>query len=411
MRIRFFNTYEPVSTHYRDLVPYLAANGVDVEIVVSKAEYRRGRNLREFMASQPNVRLVEAPSWGLRVEQGAIAKAIITVTYLVTAMVYGLFGPGTDKNVFLTQPPLISVLGLILRTVRRQPYDCIMMDVYPQIAVAMGLMQADTWQVRRLKQIAMATLRHANGVIVIGRCMRDLLIKNDVPADRIHYVPNWADHDAIYPVGHTENGVRRDFGWQEKFVILYAGNIGFPQYFDDLLQAANDLRDRPEVLFAFIGSGSRAAELQKFTAEHHLTNVIMLPFLHEEYSLADILSAGDVHFVTLREGIGGLAVPSKTYGILAAGRPLLFQGDQFGEIARMINEERIGEVIPTGNPDALVHAIDAYLTDPTRRATQGRKARQLATHEYGRSRALREYQQVLMGAVEQPTETMREAST
>lgn len=402
MRIRFYNTYEPVSTLYRDLIPSLASQGIEVEIVVSAAEYRRGRNLGAFLQDQRDVRLTEIPSWGLRVDQGALAKAIITITYLIGACLVGFFGRSVDKNVFLTQPPLIALLGYVLKYIRRQPYVCIVMDLYPQIAVAMGLLKQEQFYYDWFRHIALNALQQAAQIIVIGRCMRQQLIEDGIEPSQITYIPNWADADVIVPVVHNENQLRHDMGWDDKFVVLYAGNIGIPQYFNDLLQVAKDLRSNTEIVFAFIGTGAREQEIVHNIRKHDLTNVVLHPFLHEQYSLATILSAADLHFVTLRDGIEGLAVPSKSYGILAAGRPILYQGKHNGEIAYMVSEEGIGYVVEQGMPGELSEAILHSFHNPQTRSDQQTKARQLAVNLYGQKQALQRYTTVLYKSMPHP---------
>ena len=154
MKIRFYNTYEPVTSHYRDLIPHLARAGHQVEIVISSAEYREGRDLAGRLATEANVRMITSPSFGLRVQQNLPAKVIVTLSYFLWAIVYGLFGPRADVNVFLTQPPLILLLGSALLFLRRQPYLCIVMDIYPQIAVALGLTRADAWYLPILERLS-----------------------------------------------------------------------------------------------------------------------------------------------------------------------------------------------------------------------------------------------------------------
>ena len=233
-------------------------------------------------------------------------------------------------------------------------------------------------------------------MIAIGRCMKERLTASGVSSERIHVIHNWADTELVYPVAAEDNRVRTAFGWSDKFVVLYAGNIGFPQYFDDLLEVAGRFRDEERVLFAFVGAGGRVAALKDYAKRHGLSNIQILPFLHESFDLAEILSAGDVHFVTLRKGIGGLAVPSKSYGILAAGRPIIYQGDACGEIALMVVEEQIGCFVPCERPELLYDTICEYLNKPQRVDEQGTRARRLAQFDFGRTLALEAYEQVIV---------------
>lgn len=398
MRIRIYNTYEPVTAHYRDLIPYMADLGVEIEVIVSGAEYRQGRDIKAFLANYDNISVRETPTLGLKVEKGLWAKATITALYFLWATLIGLFGRSVDKNLFFTQPPLIGLLGSVLSKVRRQPYACIVMDIYPQIATALGAMQPKSVIFQLTSTLARIALRHATGVIVIGRCMRDRLIAMGIDAQKIHVIQNWANSEEIFPVNHEENRLRQALGWKDKFVVLYAGNIGGPQHFADLLSAADLLQERSEILFALVGEGSRTNEIVERISARGLANVVRMPFLHQEYPLSEILSAGDIHFLSLRDGVGGLAVPSKSYGILAAGRAMIYQGEALGEIALMIGEEEIGAVVPLGQSHELAALIECYAESPELVKAAGAKARSLAEGKYGLERALQAYGTLLLSS-------------
>ena len=395
MKIRFFNTYHPVGAFYENLVPHLAGLGVDVELVISKAEYRDGRNLHQVLAKFPNVRCVQTPNLGLHAQRGVWAKLIISALYTISASLYALFGPHAGKNVFLTDPPLIPVLGLLLSKIRRQPYYCVVMDIQPDLAVKLGMVRKDAVITKLFSKLFALSLRHASTSIVIGRCMARYVTQMGIAAERIHTIRNWADETDVVPVVHKNNQLRKDQGWQDTFVVMYAGNIGIPQQFDDMLAAAELLRDEPHIRFVFVGGGARQSAVAAQIKCRDLQNVIMLPFLHETYSLAEIMSAADVHLVPLRTVCTGLAVPSKSYTILAAGRPMIYQGSKESEIAQMTVEENNGIFVAEGDVTGLRDSILAYYSQPELRQVHGDKARQLAEGTYSRQRSLAHYASVL----------------
>ncbi len=396
MRIRFFNTYEPVSPFYRDVLPALIEHGAEVEVVISKAEYRRGRNLVDFFQGTDSIRFIRTLNFGKNAYQGSLAKLLIMALYAIHGGLYALFGPGVDKNVFLTQPPFFAVFGALLRRLRGQPYYYVTMDIQPEMSVALGLANKDSLATRFSGWISKLTFRYAEGVIVIGRCMKDVVQSFGIDASRIHVIPNWANEQAIYPIPRAENRLRQDQQWDNKFVVLYAGNIGIPQYFDDLLAVAAALRERDDILFVFIGDGARKRELEDRVASGQLHNVRLLPFLHEQYSLAEILSSADVHFVSLQESCTGLAVPSKAYAALASGRPILFQGGENSEIAQMLQETESGFFITPGDVKALQSAIERLAEDKILCERLGRNARRAILNQYSRKAAIEKYTTLLL---------------
>lgn len=398
MRIRLFNTYEPVSSFFRDIVPMLAEAGIETEIVMSAAEYRAGRSLESVLGHIPSVTVIKTVNLGLHAHQGFWAKGIVTALYTLQATLYGLFGPSTDINLFLSQPPLVPLLGLLFAKVRRQPYYCVVMDVQPQMTVALGLTRGDSLLTKLFGQLSLLGLRHAKGVIAIGRCMQEFLSNWGVPAARIHYIPNWVNEEEIQPVPLTPNILRQEMGWGDDFVVMYAGNLGLPQYFDDLLAVAEELQQKASsdpIRLVFIGTGAKEAYLRSEVARRKLDTVEIYPFLHTRYSLSDILGAANVHFVTLRDSCTGLAVPSKTYGVLAAGRPVLYQGGEEGEIARMLREAEIGVWVRPGDSAGLREAILQYQQSPALAISHGQNARTLTETTYSRKRSLASYLSIL----------------
>jgi len=394
MHIRFFNTYDTAAPFFRSLVPFLAERGHRVDVVMSASEYRSGGDLSKSIGKVEGVEIKFAPSLGLQ-PNNRIAKVLVMLLYFTHTTLRTLFGPSVDQNVFLTQPPLIALLGYLLFLVRRQPYYCVVMDIYPQLMVALGLMSPDAIATKFLAKLATLALRNAEGVIVIGRCMLERVEKIGVDPERLHYIPNWADERSIYPVAPQDNKLRNDKGWQDKFVVLYAGNIGIPQHFDDILKVAEQTQESEGLLFVFIGDGSRKAEVKAQAEARGLNNVVMLPFLHDTYPLAEIISAGDVHLVPLKAVCTGLAVPSKAYSILSAGRPMIYQGSFDAEIARMIQEDDIGTVLACGDVAGLRQAILRYVNERGLSREQGVRALALARGPYSRQRALERYAKVL----------------
>lgn len=393
MRIRFFNTFEPVNSFYRDLLPLLAGQGATIEVVVSQAEYRAGRYALDDTLNHPRIQINRIPAGPLKFA-GRWRKAWAHASYMVGAAMRSLVGPATDLNFFLTQPPLFQIWGYLLKRVRRQAYCILVMDLYPDFAIKAGLLAGRAYPTRLLTAVSRLALKQADLVIVIGRCMEEYLRQAGVPAERLHVIPNWANEAEVYPIPPPQNQLRRELGLEDAFVILYSGNLGLSHFFDDLLEVARRLQHQAKVRFVFIGDGARRREVEQARVAHNLDNILLLPFQPLE-RLAHSLSLGDLHFVSLRPGFEGLVVPSKTYGVLAAGRPVVYQGNPQGEIARLIREEQVGTVVPPYAPDTLEQTILTYYHRPELVRTQGERAYQLSRGRLSRSHALNRYSALL----------------
>jgi len=408
MKIRFFNTFEPVITFYRDLVPYLVANGYECEIVISRSVYRGGNTDLADALRHPNVKVTKI--WAPFATPGAgWRKAAVILSYLVGAALYSLFARQPGLNFFLTQPPLFSVWGRLLKLLRGQRYACLLMDIYPDVAVKSGHVGAGNPLVRLSSWLVRDSWRRADAMLVIGRCMEDRLEGEGIAADRIHLLPNWIDDDAVGPLDHSENPMRAELGLKGKFVVLYSGNLGVSHTFDEVMETARRLKSRDDIRFIFIGDGSRLKEVIQAKERDGLDNVMTLPF-QPFNQLRYSLNLADVHLVTLRPGFEGLVVPSKAYGALATGRPVIYVGEASGEIARMLSESGSGTVVASGDADGLGKTILDYAGDPARLAAEGAVATELTRTVYSKASAMRRYLDVFNTLAAKPLPWKKAAS-
>jgi glycosyltransferase involved in cell wall biosynthesis len=396
MRLRFINTFDPIPPVFRNVIPYLAEQGHQIEVIVSKANYRIGDDLDKSITGVSGVRVIKTPSVGVLPDSSLKKMAVMLIFYLYTST-YTLLSKGVDANVFFPQPPLYVFWGYVLRIIRKQPYIFVEMDVFPELFVELSMADRSSLLVRIVRAIYMKSIWEASGIVVIGRCMREYFEGLGVPAHKIHMITNWADERQIFPVDHDNNSFRQANGWGDDFVIMYAGNIGIPQDFRLFLYAAKELIDFREIRFVFVGGGVREGEIRERIRSNGLVNVEILPFSHDRFPIAEILSAGDLHFVCLRENVTGYSVPSKTYSILAAGRPMIYQGHKNGEIARMIGEFGIGMVVDPLDERGFVNAIMAYANNRKLLASQGQQARTLAENGlFSRQMGQRLYEELFL---------------
>ena len=392
-RVRFINTYEPVTSIFRDLPARLAQGGVSVEVVISSAEYRAARSGLDAMLASQGVRVVRIPC-GVGVADSRIRKLWVLATYVIGTVAYTLFGPRVDLNVFLTQPPLFSAWGPPLRWLRREKFACIVMDLYPDVAVASRQIRSGGLLDRVMHHVGRWTLRRADAVIVIGRCMADRLADDGVPRSLMHLVTNWADEGAVRDCPLAGNPLRDELGLEGRFVVLYSGNMGVAHTFDEVMHAAERLAGRRDIHFVFVGDGARRREIESAITRRRLQNVTMLPFQPRE-RMADSMGLGNVHLITQRPGMEGVVVPSKAYSAFAAGRAVIYVGDSRGEIARTVTENDVGTVVAPGDGDGLAAAIAAYADDPQRAVRQGAGSARLAREHFSAANCIGRYERIV----------------
>ncbi|MBA3363388.1 MAG: glycosyltransferase family 4 protein, partial [Actinobacteria bacterium] len=220
--------------------------------------------------------------------------------------------------------------------------------------------------------------------------MERRLVALGTDPSKIQVIPNWADGSAIRPLEALSSRLRIERGWEKRFVVMHSGNVGLSQELGTLLSAADLLRDEPDIVFAIVGEGAAKAGLQTEAVRRHLLNVEFLPYQPKE-DLADSLGASDLHVIGLKRGLAGYIVPSKVYGILAAGRPYIAGVESGAEPALIAEKYSCGIHVEPGDPSALAAAIVGFRNDPARdMGSNGRRAleehfdRPIATEAYRR---------------------------
>jgi colanic acid biosynthesis glycosyl transferase WcaI len=287
-----------------------------------------------------------------------------------------------------TDPPLLSILGAHVARKRNAILINWLQDIYPEVASELGVPLVKGPIKYLLIQVRNWSLRRAQVNVVVGDRMADVVSKLGVKKNRVHVIPNWASDDEITPVPAKQNPLRKQWKLTGKFVIGYSGNLGRAHEYNTLLSAAEALRDDHRFVFLFIGGGHRMSELVELVQERGLTgSFIFLPYQSDDI-LKYSLSVPDVHWISLRPEMEGLIVPSKFYGIAAAGRPIIAVTAKTGEIARLVSAHGCGLVVEPGDTQGLIRAILCLSENPQRKTAMGRKARQMLDAHFTRRNAL-----------------------
>jgi glycosyltransferase involved in cell wall biosynthesis len=357
-------------------------HGQNVTVITGLYGYR-DPNLRfESFEDWQGVKIYRTgnPNWG---RARASTRLLGNVGYAAQVAWRALRLPKPDVVLLTTAPMTLPIAARILLRLRRVPYVYLIYDLDPNRTVALNLAAPDSRGVKILRKWQGSWLGTAARVVAIGRCMKELLVADyAISPDKIDVVAVGADPDVIRPLGRDTEFRRRE--QIEGFVVLYAGNFGQYHDFDTLLNAADRLRDvRPEITFVLVGGGKKRTYVEQQVASRGLTNVRLFDFVPEEM-LSDLLASADLNVVTLEPGMEGICVPSKFYGYLAAGRPILALMAPQGEVARVVEESGIGFRVDIGDVDGLVAALtDSVASGGSATHEQmGVKARQLFDEHY-----------------------------
>jgi glycosyltransferase involved in cell wall biosynthesis len=353
---RFFFPDESATSRMMSSLAFgLAERGHSVDVVTSRQRHDGGPG---FTACETlggvRVHRVATPDFGRARLAG---RALDYAAYHFGAgwRIRRLLGSG-DVVIVGTDPPLFSITASAALAGSQATLVNWMLDLFPEAAMRLGMLRPGSIAARALCGLRDASLRKARlNVAPIGR-MAELLAGRGIPPSKMVVMDQWSDGDAIRPVAPSQNPLRREWGLHGRFVVGYSGNFGRVHEFGTILGAAERLRHREDVVFLFVGSGHRRAWIEAEVRRRGLDNVVFKPLQPRE-RLAESLGAADVHLVSLLPDLEPCSVPSKFYGILAAGRPTLFVGDPDGEIARVISRTGCGAAVRIGEEEELAAHI------------------------------------------------------
>lgn len=300
------------------------------------------------------------------------ARLLSYFSFFSTAAAIGISARKFDMVITLTTPPLLSLLGTMLKRLRGTKHYVWEMDIYPDVAVDLGMWEKEGLLAKIVGGVADYSREHADGVIALGPCMRDRLERRGLPGERIHVAENWSDGKSIEPLPLRS---------RPELKILYSGNLGLAHDSDTIYGAMLALKNDPRFHFIFAGGGAQRKELQEKCESEKIAHATFRPYC-ERSLLSQSLGDGDLGLVTQKNACSGSVVPSKVYGLMAAGRPLLYIGPRDSTPARIIASFRCGWHVDTGDVDGLVNLLQLLEADPELLRDAGQRGRQAFLQHY-----------------------------
>lgn len=392
MRVLFINQFywpdaAATSQLLTDVTRALAAEGHDVEVLCGRTGYASV----DIMDEAPPVtirRILCVPY-----VPGKIGRALSYVSFLVGCLWRGLWTRKADLIVTMTTPPVLSVVGAMLQRKHGAKHYIWVMDLFPEALVDVGIFRTDAHLIRLLHFISDWSYREADGIIALGECMRRRLAERHIPEHKLHVAENWADGKEIFPIERERTGPLH---------ITYSGNLGLSHDVDTILYAIQAFSDDARFHFRFIGGGQRQKYVQEMCAADGIRNVSFLSYCPRT-RLAESLSEIDIGLVTQRPASAGSVVPSKVYGLLAAGRPILYIGPRTTTPYWIVERFRCGWQIDCGDGPGLVALLSELQAHPEMVAAAGARGREAFLENYDQPQGVARICS-LVGASEAATE-------
>ena len=269
-------------------------------------------------------------------------------------------------------PPIQGAMAALVKKCRKRiKFVYNLQDIFPDSLVGSGLAHKGSllWKIGR--KIENFTYRNADRIIVISEDFKRNIMAKGVPESKIEVIYNWVDADAVFPVSRDDNPLFEEFGLsRDEFTVVYAGNLGNAQNLDIILSAAYML---PQIQFVIFGKGGQEDEIRDRIVKDSLSNVHLLPLQPME-RVSYVYSLGDACVVSCKAGLGGSAMPSKTWSIMSCGRPVIASFDE-GELKDILEDHECGVFTHAGNVQEFVEAVKFLEDNPTRCEEMGRNAR------------------------------------
>ena len=392
----FFPDHSATSQILSDLVYDLAGAGREVHVVTSTQIYDDAKAALPVSEILNDVHVHRVPSTGFG--RGSLAGRAIDYVSFYRSMwqcLVAMARPG-DIVVAKTDPPLTSIIAMA--AARRNGARLVnwLQDIYPETAVELGVPLMRGPLAASLAALRNRSLHQAEATVVVGELMARKVESLGAPPSRVHVITNWCNDKLIRPVAPSENALRRLWGLgASQFVFGYSGNLGRAHDFETVLAAAERLRKVPQFVFLMIGGGKRFEELSRAVNRQGLASSFRFIPYQEQKMLRYSLAVADAHWLSLNPKLEGLIVPSKFYGIAAAGKPIIIIGDKNGEIARQVQQHGCGIVVAPGDAGALVDALRRLANAPGTISEMGRRARAMLDAHFTRQRALQRWSELL----------------
>lgn len=403
MKILFVNQcYWPdhvaTSQILTDLARELVCRGHQVTVLCSRRPYSGGSEsfARRESRNGVAIRRVASPCWDRR--GGKLRRLRDFLWFFAGAAVVSMALPRPDVVVTLTSPPLIGVLGRMIQLLKRSAHVNWCMDVFPDNGVEFGVIHEGTWLHKACVAAASFYLKPAEVVAVLSTHMAGRIRRYGVRSTQTHIVPVWSDGRQLKPVGHRSNWFRKRHSLQDKFVLMFSGNLTYGGDIDTLIEALTELRHEERIAFVLISEGTRFEEFRDRCRSLDLHNVLFLPY-QERDSLSYSLSAADVHLVINKKGLEGIREPCKVYGVLAVGRPFILVGGPGCVAADMAGEHGVGIVVDEGDVKGLVASIRLLKESPDRWRWMCRQSRRVFEQHYDVMHAIDSFEDAAFTAI------------
>lgn len=387
-----------------ELAEGLVKRGHQVQVITGMPNYPERRIYPKYQGKLYLTEMINGVAvrrsyvW-VRPQPSLLDRVLLDGSFVLTSLLHALKGRRPDLILYTAPPLPVAVPSAFLGWWHRCPVVMNLQDILPDAAVHVGIL-TNPKLITIFKALEKFAYHTSQKITVLADGFIDNLVSKNVPSEKIIKIPNWVDVNFIKPKSKEDNNFRRQHQLQDKFVVLYSGNIALTQGLETVIKAANSLGTLTDIAFVIVGEEKAINKLQKLCRENGTNNVLLLPFQPREY-LPEMLSAADVGLVVQKHNVISFNMPSKIQVLLASGRPIIASVPESGTAAKAVRSSGGGIVVPPESPENLADAIKDLYYHREKLEALGRKSRQYAIDNYTLEKALDRYEELFEALVKQ----------
>lgn len=410
MRILIYSyNYHPepigIAPLMTELAEGLVAKGHEVRVVTAMPNYPQRKIYpsyrgRLYCEEERNGVKIQRCYVAIRPNPGVITRILLDGSFAVFSFFHALKGWRPDV-ILSTSPSLPACVPVaLLKRLYGCPAVLSLQDILPEAAVRTGLI-SNSLAIRIFEVLEKFAYANATHIGVITDSFLNNIVDKGVPADKITCISNWVNTQFICPLPKYDNQFRLRHGLQNKFIVLYSGNIARTQGVRTIIRTAHALQHIPQIEFVIVGEERQLGDLRSLCRKLSVNNVTLLPFAPRE-ELPTMLAAADISLIMQKANVVGFNMPSKTMVLMASGRPIIASVPHVGSAAQAVQKSGCGLVVEPENPRALAKAIQLFFDDPKRMEQLGKKGRAFAIANYSFEQSLDSYEQLFAGLANTP---------
>jgi len=332
--------------------------------------------------------------WAFPYSQGKASKLLNYASFTVTSLIASILAGEHDAVLIVSPPFWLGCNALLLRIIRRCPVIYNAQDLFPDAYLASRELRWG-WLEHAMNRVMTRIYRGCDWIVVVTESFARAIVARGIAPEKIVTVPNFVDTTVVAPLPGA-NSFRRRHALDGRYVVMYAGNIGYTHGTELLVDAAVRLAAIPDLVFLVIGGGSKQTELARLARERHVANMRFLPTQPIEL-LPEMLAAADVFVVTSKSDVGKTSFPSRIYNFLLSARPVVASFDRDSDLAQVLLNAGAGIVTAPGNVEDFCQALVSLYHDPDLGERLGRNGADFMARSYSPAAVVEKYEALLKG--------------